>query len=296
MSQLDPGRVLLEPFAGSGQIPKLVSQADFEVDWSLFDRDKTLKNVQHRDSIADFPAGFQATITNPPYLSFHFAKRKGLKLTKSYFGGYDSLYQRAIEAALGRCEYIAMIIPESFITSGLFIERLQAVISLPFIMFEDTDMPTCLALWGSSPSSDFEIWRGDHLLGLASELIAPPMPTECKSRVRFNIPNGNVGLRAIDNSASESIWFCQPELIPIERVKHSARLLTRIQVDEAQDVSALIEVANQKIDDWRGRTQDVCLTAFKGLRKDGRFRRRLDYANARALLSQALCQLEGHRH
>ncbi len=66
MSQLDPGRVLLEPFAGSGQIPKLVSQADFKVDWSLFDRDKTLKNVQHRDSIADFPAGFQATITNPP--------------------------------------------------------------------------------------------------------------------------------------------------------------------------------------------------------------------------------------
>ena len=189
-----------------------------------------------------------------------------------------------------------MIIPESFITAGLFTERLQAVISLPFTMFEDTDMPTCLALWGASTSSDFEIWRGDHLLGLASELIAPPVPTECKNRIHFNIPSGNLGLRAIDNSAFESIWFCDPELIPIERVKHSARLLTRIRVDDMPNVDELIELTNQKISDWRNNTQDVCLTAFKGLRKDGRFRRRLDYANARALLSQALCQIESHRH
>lgn len=296
MKQLDANRKIVEPFAGSGQIVRLMAEAGYEQQWSLFDRDESLADVTHQDTISDFPGGFQAVITNPPYLSFHFAKRKGLKPTKSYFGGYDSLYQTAIAAALANSDYVAMIIPESFITAGLFTDRLQAVISLPFAMFDDTDMPTCLALWGAVNQPDFQIWRGDDLLGLASRLIETPISTACKSRIHFNIPGGNLGLRAIDNSASASIWFCEPEQIPIERVKHSARLLTRVQVDGLDEPAKLLALANQKINDWRNMTQDVCLTAFKGLRKDGRFRRRLDYANARALISQALCELEGHSH
>jgi hypothetical protein len=284
MKQLDPKQKILEPFAGSGQILRLMTEAGYEQNWSLFDRDESLAEVTHQDTISDFPRGFQAVITNPPYLSFHFAKRKGLKPTKSYFGGYHSLYQTAIEAALAGSDYAAMIIPESFITSGLFTDRLQSVISLPFAMFDDTDMPTCLALWGAGNESDFQIWRGDDLLGLASRLIETPISTACRNRIHFNIPEGNLGLRAIDNSASASIWFCEPEQIPIERVKHSARLLTRIRVDGLDEPAKLIALANQKINNWRNLTQDVCLTAFKGLRKDGRFRRRLD------------CELEGHSH
>lgn len=252
--------------------------------------------VELRDSIANFPSGFQATITNPPYLSFHFAKRKGLNPTKAYFEGFDSLYQTSIERALANCDFVAMIIPESFITSGLFTDRLQAVISLPFAMFDDTDMPTCLSLWGSETSADFQIWRGDELLGKASELTQALIAKECKKRITFNDPTGNLGLRAIDNSTAASIWFCPPDEIPIEKVKHSARLLTRIQVDNLADRDAFIRLVNLKINAWRDSTQDVALTAFKGVRKDGRFRRRLDYANARALLSQALCELENHQH
>jgi len=296
MKQLDSQRPTLEPFAGSGQIVRLMADAGHDRNWSLYDRDISLSDVIHQDTISNFPGGHQAAITNPPYLSYHFAMRKGLKPTKSYFGGYESLYQRAIEVALHNCDYVAMIIPESFITSGLFTERLQAVVSLPFAMFDDTDMPTCLALWGAKPEPDFKIWRGDEMLGPASRLVKTPLSTECRNRIHFNIAEGNLGLRAIDNSSSASIWFCEPEQIPIERVKHSARLLTRIQVDRLEDPAMLIELANQKINAWRNLTQDVCLTAFKGLRKDGRFRRRLDYANARALLSQAVCELEGHSH
>lgn len=189
-----------------------------------------------------------------------------------------------------------MIIPESFVTSGLFTERLQSVISLPFAMFNDTDMPTCLALWGQKSTDDFELWRGPELLGSASNLTALPKATECKSRILFNSLDGNIGLRAIDNSFEPSISFCLPGEIPIEKVKHSARLLTRIRVEGLAEPNELIEIANRKITEWREATQDVCLTAFKGLRKDGRFRRRLDYANARALLSQAICELENHHH
>jgi len=38
----------------------------------------------------------------------------------------------------------------------------------------------------------------------------------------------------------------------------------------------------------RTRTGDVVLTAFKGLRTNGRFRRRLDFALARDLLHEAV--------
>ena len=284
-----------------------MADAGFEVFWQMYDIDTGLQqegavskpakySVELRDSIANFPSGFQTAITNPPYLSFHFAKRKGLNPTKEYFEGFDSLYQTSIERALANCDFVAMIIPESFITSGLFTGRLQSVISLPFAMFDDTDMPTCLALWGIEPSVDFQIWRGDDLLGNASELTQPLVATDCKKRISFNDPAGNIGLRAIDNSTAASIWFCPPDEIPIEKVKHSARLLTRIQVDNLKDPERLIRLANLKINNWRDSTQDVSLTAFKGVRKDGRFRRRLDYANARALLSQALCELENHQH
>ncbi len=308
-AQLDKEQTLLEPFSGSGQIAELLSSAGYQSNFKFFDIDPTLQSsnsgaqyssapieIHQQDTIANFPTGFQATITNPPYLSFHFAKRKGLNPTKEYFEGFDSLYQTAISKALANCDFVAMIIPESFVTSGLFTERLQSVISLPFAMFSDTDMPTCLALWGPKNTDDFELWRGSELLGDASELTALPKATECKSRIVFNSIEGNVGLRAIDNSFEPSLAFCHPHEIPIEKVKNSARLLTRISVAEISEPNALIEIANRNVSTWREATQDVCLTAFKGLRKDGRFRRRLDYANARALLSQAICELEQHQH
>jgi hypothetical protein len=294
--KVDSKKVILEPFAGTRQIALLVEDAGFKATWEFFDIDPTLDNVVTRDSIADFPIGYEAVITNPPYLSFHFAQRKGIKLDKSLFLGHQSLYQTSIELALRECKYVAMIIPESFITSGLFTTRLESVVSLPFEMFSDTDMPTCLALWGPELSDDFEVWRQNEFLGKFKDLVTVLNPTECASRIRFNDPAGNFGFRAIDDSVSESIYFCKPEEIPLEKVKVSARLLTRVNVADVEDVDGLMAEVNQLITTWRHETQDVALTAFKGMRKDGVFRRRLDYANARSLLSQAICKFEGHKH
>ena len=294
--QVDSKKPILEPFAGTRQIAFLIEDAGFTADWKFFDIDPSLGEVETRDTIADFPKGFEAVITNPPYLSFHFAKRKGLDLEKSLFRGYQSLYQTSIELALGSCDYVAMIIPESFITSGLFTERLQSVISLPFEMFSDTDMPTCLALWGPGENSDFEVWRQSEYLGKFQDLVGVLASTPCSNRIRFNDPQGNLGFRAIDDSVSPSIYFCAPEEIPLEKVKVTARLLTRVFVHGVEDLEGLTHQVNSLISDWRLQTQDVALTAFKGMRKDGVFRRRLDYANARALLSQAICRFEDHEH
>jgi len=296
LADVDLSRPLLEPFAGSGQIPRLMAEAGMSMSWELFDIDQGISDVDHRDSLTHFPVGFDAVITNPPYLSFHFAKRKGLAPDKNYFRGYASLYQLAIDQALRHCRHVAMIIPESFITSGLFRDRLQSVISLPYRMFDDTEMPTCLALWGPDRQHSFEVWRGDQPLGTFAELSSGLPMTPCASRIVFNVPTGKIGLRAIDNTRSPSIAFCPAEEIPVEKIKHSARLVSRIQIETSVSVDSIIEKANHLIDEWRVRTQDVLLTAFKGHRVDGAFRRRLDFNNARKLLGLAVCQLEGHDH
>lgn len=295
-SQIESDATFAEPFCGSGQIIALLAKAGFHREFSSFDIDDRIPAVEHRNSLKNFPSGFDVVITNPPYLSINFAKRKGVDLSLQEFAGYSSLYQVAIELSLKESRFVAMIIPESFITSGLFHERLQAVISLPFKMFQDTDMPTCLALWGPNSTDSFQIFRQNVLLGKSSDLLVGLRGSPCGSRIHFNRPDGNLGLRAIDNSFEASIRFCAPEEIPVSKVKTTARLLTRIQVDELRNPSRLISLANDRLNQWRVASSDVNLTAFKGLRKDGVFRRRLDFASARALLSEAICLLEKHDH
>ncbi len=294
VTRIDTQRVILEPFAGEGHICELISRSGHELSWDLFDVDTSLRNVKHRDCLADFPTGYQACITNPPYLSLHFAKRKGISVDLREFNGLQSLYQVAIDRALKNCDFVAMIIPESFITSGLFRERLESVTSLPEPMFSDTEMPVCLALWGPDAVPETEIWRKDEFLGSVASLLDIKEPTACSRRITFNRLDGSVGLRAIDNSREPSIAFCLASDIPNQHVKPSARLLTRIHVDQLEYPEEVIEEANRRLNIWRKSTQDLQLTAFKGMRKDGNFRRRLDYANARRFLSEAICRVEGH--
>ena len=47
------------------------------------------------------------------------------------------------------------------------------------------------------------------------------------------------------------------------------------------------EVANELLATYREKTQDVFMTSFKGLRADGKYRRRLDFKTARAILAKA---------
>ena len=54
----------------------------------------------------------------------------------------------------------------------------------------------------------------------------------------------------------------------------------------------MASAANQLLETYRTQTHDVLMTSFKGLRQDGKYRRRLDYATARALLDLALFQIE----
>ena len=190
-----------------------------------------------------------------------------------------------------------MIIPESFITSGYFRERLTSFISLPFQMFNDTEMPTCLALWNPiSTGEEFEVWRENIFIGNYAQLSKSFSEKPCVERIHFNVLDGQIGLKAIDNTVGPSIAFCDPSEIDANKIKISARLVSRIYIDNLTSSQELIDLANRRLEIWRQSTQDVLLTAFKGIRKDGQFRRRLDFANARLILADSLCELEGHNH
>jgi hypothetical protein len=287
----------LEPFAGAGDIPRLMREASHPRRFDLYDIAPLASNTTERDTLADFPVGYRACVTNPPYLSLHVARRRSIDTVPEIYGSYQSLYQVALDRCLEHCAYVAAIVPESFLTTGLFRTRLTDLIALGPEMFQDTDIPTSLALFGPDPAEHTVVWDRTNRLGNYDELALPALSSPCASRIRFNSPSGQLGLRATDTATAANLGFCPPAVIPQGRVNHASRLITRVHVENLTcDPTELATEANTSLAAWRSLTKDVLLTAFTSHRADGRARRRLDYATARAFLATALCTLEGCDH
>ena len=308
-------QITLEPFAGAKDIPRLIDAAGLRCrDWAFYDIAPGTKGIVQRDTLADFPKGFNACITNPPWLARNSATRRGLPFPEAT--RYDDLYKYALEQCLTHCEWVAAIIPEAFIRSGLFQQRLRDFISLVpqkqrkkklenkrketsyyppdkgsrevSVMFEDTEHPVGLALFAPYTTPDVRVWRNNQLLGGLDELRTHlPQPSRNRGIV-FNEPNGNLGLIAIDNTVSASIRFCPPAELEGYAVRYQCRSITRIGVPWHVGIDML----NARLATIREKTHDVFLTAFKGLRRDGHYRRRLDWALARAIIDVDHSQLE----
>lgn len=295
-------QVVLEPFAGAKHIPQLIDSAHLHCqDWMFYDIEPGAKGIVQRNTLTEFPVGFNVCITNPPWLARNSATRRGLPFPKTT--NHDDLYKYALEQCLTHCDWVAAIIPEAFIRSGLFLERLCDFISLvPNIhikkqegeckinryMFEDTEHPVGLALFVPNVTSDVKVWRNNQLLGKLDKLRRHlPLPSSNRNIV-FNEQNGNLGLIAIDNTFSASIRFCQPAELGGYKIRSHCRSITKIGVP--WDVN--IDILNTRLAKIRKRTHDVFLTAFKGLRLDGCYRRRLDWTLARAIVDIDFPQLK----
>jgi hypothetical protein len=288
-------QITLEPFAGAKDIPQLIDAASLQCrDWAFFDIQPGTEGIAQRDTLADFPKGFDVCITNPPWLARNSATRRGLPFPETT--SYDDLYKYALEQCLTHCGWVAAIIPEAFIRSGLFLQRLHDFISLvpqthgkteqenkvrdTAYMFEDTEHPVGLALFAPDATSDVSVWRNNQFLGGINELRRHlPEPSSNRSIV-FNDPNGNLGLIAIDNTVSASIRFCPAEELKDYPIRVHCRSITKIGVPWRVDIDRL----NARLKTIREKTHDVFLTAFKGIRRDGHYRRRLDWALSRAIV------------
>jgi hypothetical protein len=292
----------IEPFGGSNSIVQMILETFPEVQanqWSSYDihpeaqQENLVPSVklQRRDTISNFPEGFDICITNPPYLAKNSATRKGLKVD---FGKFQDLFEVALNEMLGKSAYVAAIIPESFISRGLFTSRLEFVISLNLEMFDDTEFPVCLAVFSPEHSAGFEVWRGGSLIAELPKLdqdVRKLLKATKIEGLRFNDPNGPLGLTAIDGTKSPTIRFRLGREIESGEIKPTSRALTRISFpllsQNPESLEDLIFESNLLLNEYRELTNDVFLTSFKGLRADGHYRRRLSWQIATEILATA---------
>ena len=288
-SSISQPTIVVEPFAGSCNIPLLLKNIGIEPKWQCYDispiRD-TGYIIVKRDSIANMPKG-RIIITNPPYLAKNSAKRRGLDYPDT---AYQDVYLYCLEKMLTASKYVAAILPESFITSNLFQERLYGIVSLAGDYFMDTNCPVCLALFVPDRTKTFQIYRSEQYLGDYQSIIqtlsfkTSPYETVWK----FNCPSGAIGVQCIDTTR-DYIRFLSGEEIAKERILQSSRSYTRIDgLPLGVDRAKFLSLCNSILTDYRGSTHDILLTSFKGKRTDGHYRRRIDFGTIKSIMDTAL--------
>lgn len=284
--------IILEPFAGANNILQLIEDVNIRVkEWDcydLFPNNDDSKNkayeIKMQDTLQNFPKGYSVVITNPPYL----AKNKATKDKIPFDNEYEDLYLKALDIMLKNTEYVAAIIPESYITSNKYIDRLYGVVSLEMRMFEDTEVPVCLALFIPNKNEDFYIYKNDIYVGNYKELKKYIIESKEYINIKFNDENGNLGFIAIDDTKSDNIKFTFPNEIK-NKVNISSRSKTKISginFKNENQQKEFIKKLNETIAEYRKLTKDVFLTSFKGLRKDNKYRRRMDYKTARNIINK----------
>jgi hypothetical protein len=293
--------ILLEPFAGANNIVKMIQDLGYIYNWNCFDIiPKNKENatpefiIKQQDTLEDFPKGYYVGITNPPYLAKNSASKTGLPFPET---NYDDLYKVALKTMLDHLEYVAAIIPESFITAEIFQERIYAFISLTCKMFEDTECPVCLALFVPEKQKtdfnlsqeDFYIYRQNTNMGKYKDFKEKIPKSNLNLPWKFNDKNGEIGIYLHDGREVNSIRFVPGTTIKPEKVKVSSRHVVRVSgLPNDIDLNIFLEKCNNKLAQFREDTQDFFFTSFRGLRKDGKYRRRLDFKNAKIIMNAVI--------
>ena len=273
-----PSAEVLEPFAGANGLIGFLKDMALCQKFRSYDIEPVNTEVIERDTLAAFPEGYDVCITNPPWLAKNSATVRGLPFPRCQ---YDDLYKFALEKCLENCKWVATLVPESFIRANLFQDRLQSFVSLTGDLFADTGHPVGLALFGPEPTKAVSVWSGHTSIGLLSSVQnLRPDPLPDGPEVKFNDPDGNVGLIALDNTREASIRFCDISELENYSVKISSRHITKVSVN----CPLKIKNWNAFIDQIREQTHDVLMTSYKGIRKDGKYRRRCDWMLARGIV------------
>ncbi len=269
---------ILEPFAGSNNIIKMLKQEN-DIKFCSFDIHPKDSTVNKQDTIKNFPTGYKICITNPPWLARYSARRKGLHYPNI---NYDNIYKHCLEIALKNCENVCFIIPATYLRTALFKDRLDSIIFINNNLFMETENPVCVALF-TKKSNNTRVYYDDKFVGTLNQLKDFLPKSKKIKKIIFNSKTGNLGLICIDNTVEPTIRFCRGDEI-LRSIKHSDRLITRIQCDGI-DIDLTVKTLNRQLAKIRKNTHDVFLAPFKGLRKDGYYRRRIDYDLVRRMIN-----------
>ena len=274
-------KVVLEPFAGANDLIKMLQELGYSAKYNSFDIAPLEKSVIARNTIEAFPKNYEVCITNPPWLARNSATRRNLNFPNSI---YDDLYKHCLNLCLKNCQWIAALIPASFLQSKLFRERLDTVIFIQEKLFIQTESPVCLALFSESTTENTFIYKNNQLIGELKQLEKYIPVAKKPHPIKFNATDGNLGLIGIDNTKKASIRFCEGQELDNYPIKISSRAITRIR-GNFKVTNSFIANLNNQLNKFRENTKDIFLTTFKGLRADGNYRRRLDFATARGIIN-----------
>ncbi|MCL5006854.1 MAG: hypothetical protein M1153_01795 [Patescibacteria group bacterium] len=286
--------IAYDPFAGSGDLLKVAREMGFEK-YEGLDVDSSL-GWGFNDSLLNVPKiSGSIIITNPPYLTNYSAKRRGIySAVEKYFStcDYDDLYQLAIEKCLQN-DFGIIIVPETFINSGFPKNRLVSITIIEDQLFLDTENPVCVICFDNKikPYGKIKVYKGNEFIGYLDYFEKLRRIPRRNRYIKFNSLEGQIALRAVDTTNPyKPILFMKPSEIDydLRGIKHSSRLITLIEIGADFDlIDKIIEYSNNLLFDFRKKTRDVLLSPFKGNKKNGERRRRLDYMTARAILEDA---------
>ena len=279
---------IIDPFAGDGDLLKV-----FDTATAGYDIDPTL-NWTHNDSLAGIPTAEPRDIcvTNPPYLAKNSARKRKLEEPFRYFDAFpefDDLYQLAIHQCLRAFDRVVAIIPETYISTSHFKDRLVFVNIIEDEMFSDTECPVLVAGWDKDPSPDFLVYKNSRLVGSWNTIEATLPHLANSVTMKFNDPEGTLGVICFDSTSEKSIRFDHGDIVPKEEIKHTSRAKTRIMMNGVSQ--ELIDECNRILGTIRETSKDVIMSPFKGNTKAGERRRRLDFALARRIINAAVNNL-----
>lgn len=300
--------IALEPFIGNEDLPKAFNELyelkliNHKQVFKGYDLDPKQTYIIKQDTILDFPKGFDLVITNPPYLYKSVSQKNKLKydFSQKDFKNFDDLYELALNEILKNSIFSALIIPESFISSQkeFLKEKCEIIISLTIKdLFNDTEHPVCLALFNNQKSnSDLLVYRNNELLGNLKDLKIKKEKILFQKNnftFKFNDVNGNIDLSCNDNIYnSQGIYASYIPFIDDNKIKSSSRSKTRIsiyknqqKIDDVNTIKMLVDNFNKKLKEYREETYDVFLSPFKGIRKDLKYRRRLDFKTVKDIFN-----------
>lgn len=274
---------VLEPFAGANHIIDSLIQVGLCRRFTSYDISPASSQVYKRDTIASFPTGYSVCVTNPPWLARNSATRRKLAFPVS---PYDDLYKHCLALCLAHCRYVAALLPASFLESGLFTERLASYVLLHTTLFADTRNPVCLALFTWQVTARVGIFYDDQYIDTLANLRRHLPCATRELDLSFNDPAGRLGFISFDGTKTPTIRFCHAREISAYSIKASSRFITRIS-GSFGNVANLIDRLNHNIEVFRIETRDIFLTPFKGLRRDGSYRRRMKFTLARQFINAA---------
>tara|TARA_B100001989_G_scaffold20924_1_gene12785 strand:+ start:368 stop:1291 length:924 start_codon:yes stop_codon:yes gene_type:complete len=271
---------VLEPFAGAGNLFEFI-----DTTWDGYDIDPQHFNVAIRDTIKDFPKGYQVCITNPPYLAKTVISRKKLRVSIRH----EDLYLDCLQLMLDNCDYVASIIPSTFYNQNLFKDRLFAWDKFDMKLFSDTDNPAGVAYFVPN-----QVQTKLYVNGQSLDVDDTFIPKSSNFPVVFNPPdfseyiiNGidmvdrdNIHLRRIKDKDRQSLVGSNG------KCKGTNRNIFPIECSYLRDKH--ISLFNEAIEEYRQQSNDFYMTSFKSLQKSGKYRKRVSFKEVRWLLEKVI--------